>query len=75
MQRHQTKHMIAAAIDPKYKIIVILGEVNKTKLRILLDSGATGNHMNPDTAEKLQLKQQKTDKWVTIISADGRPIM
>jgi hypothetical protein len=67
--------MIAAAIDPKYKIIVILGEVNKTKLRILLDSGATGNHMNPDTAEKLQLKQQKTDKWVTIISADGRPIM
>jgi hypothetical protein len=75
MQRHQNKHMIAAATNPGYKIIVILGEIDKRKLRILLDSGATGNHMNPDTAKSLQLKHHETTKWVNVISADGRPIM
>jgi hypothetical protein len=62
IQRHQQNHRIATTVNPKYRTIIILGEVNKTKLQILLNSEATGNHLHPDVTRKLQIKQHKTTK-------------
>jgi hypothetical protein len=75
IQRHQRNHRIATTVNPKYRTIIILGEVNETKLRILLDSGATGNHLHPDVARKLQIKQHETTEWVNIVGIDGKPVM
>jgi hypothetical protein len=75
MDRHLKKHLIAATINPKYRTIIILAEVNEVKLRILLDSGATGNHMNPEVAAKLRIKQHETTQWVNIVGIDGKPVM
>jgi hypothetical protein len=61
MQQHQKEHLIASAVNPKHQTIVILAEYDETKLRILLDSGATGNHIKPELVQKLRIKQHKTN--------------
>ena len=53
MDRHQQHHLIASTIDRKYRTIIILAEINNTKLRILLDLGATGNHIRSKLVKKL----------------------
>ena len=56
MQQHQNKHMIATTVNRKYRTIIILGEVNRIKLQILLDLGATRNHLYPEVARKVHIE-------------------
>ena len=75
MDRHQKKHMIATTANRKHRTIVILAELCDLKIRILLDSGATGNHIHPEVVEKLQIKKHETKEWVDIVGIDGNSIM
>jgi hypothetical protein len=67
--------MIATTVRPRYRTIIIIGEISGEKVRILLDSGATGNHISPDTARRLRLKQHETKQWVNIVGIDGKTVM
>lgn len=75
IQRHQRNHRIATTVQPRYRTIIILGEINENKLRILLDSGATGNHLHPDVVKRLQIQQHETTEWVSIYGINGQPVM
>ena len=74
-RRHAQSQLIAAAMDSKYKTIIIHATIKGKPIRILLDSGATGNHLQPSIAEELKIRQEETSEWVTITSVNGQTVM
>ncbi|EED15764.1 hypothetical protein TSTA_008890, partial [Talaromyces stipitatus ATCC 10500] len=76
--RHQEepKVMIATATetDTDYKTITILTKIQGKDIRILLDSGATGNYISQKFIHLNKIPIKTTDEWTKIVGIDRETI-
>ncbi|EED18404.1 retrovirus polyprotein, putative [Talaromyces stipitatus ATCC 10500] len=60
--------------DADYKTITILAKIQGKGIRILLDSGVTGNYMSQKFVHLNKIPVKTTDEWTKIVGIDGETI-
>ena len=65
---------ISSAVRLRGPVLELAGRVEHRPLKVLLDSGSTGNFVSEEAGGLLGLKVAKESEWETLTLADGTEV-